>query len=65
MNKTEEKKSGQRMEIIVKGHKVTLHFADEPNPDVAMQVKQVLLSTCLLTADSRTTVKSSNASNFQ
>ncbi len=48
MNKTEEKDIRDRMEITVKGHKVTLHFADEPNPDVAVQVKQVLMSTCLL-----------------
>ena len=44
---------------------ITLHFADEPNPDVAVQVKQVLLSTCLLAADCRTADKSSNTSKFQ
>ena len=65
MNKTEEKDIRDRMEITVKGHKVTLHFADEPNPDVAVQVKQVLLSTCLLAADCRTADKSSNTSKFQ
>lgn len=65
MEQMEEKRNTCRMEITVKGHKVTLHFADEPNPDVAVQVKQVLLSTCLLAADSRTTNKSSNTSKFQ
>ena len=65
VNKSDIKNTVNRMEMTVKGRKVTLYFADEPNPDVAMQVKQVLLSTCLLAADSRTTNKSSNTSNFQ
>lgn len=51
MIQTEERKNDQRMEITVKGHKVTLHFADKPNPDVATQIKRVLLSTCLLATE--------------
>ena len=65
MNRADDRKNGQRMEITVKGHKVTLHFADEPNPDVAIQVKQVLLSTCLLATDCKTADKSSITSKFQ
>lgn len=65
MNNTEGTIKSSKMETTIKGHKVTLHFADEPNPDVAVQVKQVLLSTCLLAADCRTTDKSSNTSKFQ
>ncbi|MCI8857254.1 MAG: hypothetical protein HFH26_12040 [Clostridiaceae bacterium] len=65
MNNTEGTIKSSKMETTIKGHKVTLHFADEPNPDVAVQVKQVLLSTCLLAADCRTADKSSNTSKFQ
>lgn len=65
MASIEERKTHNRMEMTVKGRKVTLHFTEEPNPDVAMQVKQVLLSTCLLAADCRMVDKSSNTSNFQ
>ena len=65
MNNTEGTIKSSKMETTIKGHKVTLHFADEPNLDVAVQVKQVLLSTCLLAADCRTADKSSNTSNFQ
>ena len=32
------------MAITVEGHQVTLHFADEPNPQVAAQVRQALLN---------------------
>ncbi len=65
MNNAEGTIKSSKMETTIKGHKVTLHFADEPNPDVAVQVKQVLLSTCLLAADCRTADKSSNTSKFQ
>ena len=65
MNNTEGTVKSSKMETTIKGHKVTLHFADEPNPDVAVQVKQVLLSTCLLAGDCRTADKSSNTSKFQ
>ena len=32
--------------ISVEGRQVALHFADEPNPQVAAQVRQALLSCC-------------------
>ena len=65
MNNTERTISAAKMEVTVKGHKVTLHFADELSPDVAVQVKQVLLSTCLLAADCKTADKNSNISKFR
>ena len=42
-NHNSEKNS---MMISVEGHRVALHFADEPNPQVAAQVRQALLSYC-------------------
>lgn len=65
MNNAEGISRSSKMEVTIKGHRVTLHFADEPNPDVAVQVKQVLLSTCLLTTDCKREDKSLNTSNFQ
>ena len=32
--------------ITVEGHQVALYFANEPNPQVAVQVRQALLSCC-------------------
>lgn len=46
-----EKRNTCRTEMTVKGRKVTLHFTEEPNPDVAMQVKRLLLGTCLLSTE--------------
>ena len=34
------------MTISVEGHQVALYFTDEPNPQVAKQVRQALLSCC-------------------
>ena len=34
------------MTISVEGRQVALYFADEPNPQVAAQVRQALLSCC-------------------
>ena len=34
------------MAITVEGRQVALYFADEPNPQVAVQVRQALLSCC-------------------
>lgn len=34
------------MAITVEGRQVALYFADEPNPQVAAQVRQALLSCC-------------------
>ena len=34
------------MAITVEGHQVALYFADEPNPQVAAQVRQALLGAC-------------------
>lgn len=56
MIKSEKKDTANRMEMTVKGHKVTLHFMDEPNPDVAVQVKQLPLGSCLLETE-RSTAK--------
>jgi len=51
MGAMDEKRNACRMEMTVKGRKVTLHFTEEPNPDVAMQVKRLLLGTCLLSTE--------------
>ena len=34
------------MTISVEGRQVDLHFANKPNPQVAAQVRQALLSCC-------------------
>ena len=34
------------MTISVEGRQVALHFTDEPNPQVAAQVRQALLGAC-------------------
>lgn len=41
---TQEVKSPKRKTIMIQGHPVTLCFAEHPNPKVAEQVKQALLS---------------------
>ncbi len=46
MNNTEGTIKSSKMETTIKGHKVTLHFADEPNPDVAVQVKLFSALVC-------------------
>lgn len=55
MNSTKKMVCSRKMETTIKGRKVTLHFTDEPNPDVAMQVKRLLLGTCLLSDERQTT----------
>jgi len=51
MENLEETACSKKIETTIRGHKVTLHFADKPNPDVATQIKRVLLSTCLLATE--------------
>lgn len=41
----QEVRSPKRKTIMIQGHKVTLCFAERPNPKVAEQVKQALLSS--------------------
>lgn len=38
------------MTIMIQGHEVALFFSNEPNAQVALQVKQALLGTYLTTA---------------
>lgn len=40
--------SGKPVTITVQGHEVTLHFSDEPNLQVAAQIRQALLGMYLL-----------------
>ena len=40
-----EKSARSSMAITVEGHQVALYFANEPNPQVAVQVKQALLGS--------------------
>ncbi len=49
MSKSPQKESSEKMTITVQGHEVTLYFAAEPNSQVALQVKQALLSSYLPT----------------
>ena len=35
------------MTMIVDGHEVSLHFAEEPNVQIALKIKQALLGTFL------------------
>ncbi len=49
MSKNTQKESSEKMTITVLGHEVTLYFAVEPNSQVALQVKQVLLGSYLPT----------------
>ena len=41
------KKSNTQMTITVQGHEVTLYFSDEPNTQVAAQIRQALLGMYL------------------
>lgn len=47
MSKNTQKENSEKMTITVLGREVTLHFAAEPNSQVALQVKQALLSSYL------------------
>ena len=46
MTKATSSSEKNSMTISVEGRQVALHFADEPNPQVAKQVRQALLSCC-------------------
>lgn len=46
-NKIAKKNAHQSMAITVQGHEVTLLFADEPNTQIALKIKQALLGTYL------------------
>lgn len=50
MPKNEEKQERKKMTVTIQGHEVIMHFAEKANPQVAIQVKQALLGTYLLTA---------------
>lgn len=41
-----EENARNSMAITVEGRQVALFFADEPNPQVAAQVRQALLGVC-------------------
>lgn len=43
MSKAEKGNNKPNMTMIVEGHEVALIFADTPNPQVAAQIRQVLL----------------------
>lgn len=45
-----ENQEQKRMTVTVRGREVVLRFAKEANPQVALQVKQALLGTYLMTA---------------
>lgn len=49
VSKREENHENKKMIITICGHEVTLQFVEEANPQVALQVKEVLLGTYLLT----------------
>lgn len=50
MSKKEEKSEHKKMTVTIQGHEVILQFAEKANPQVAIQVKQALLGTYVLTA---------------
>ena len=45
--RTEKNDAHNSMAITVQGHKVALFFADQPNIQVALKIKQALLGTYL------------------
>jgi len=48
MSRNEESRE-QKMIITIQGHEVMLQFAEKANPQIAVQVKQALLGTYLMT----------------
>lgn len=40
----------QKMNITVQGRRIILLFAEKPNPEIAVRVKQALMGTYMLTA---------------
>ncbi len=49
MSNTEKNCEQKKMIITIQGHEVMLQFAEEANPQIAVQVKQALLGTYLMT----------------
>ncbi len=49
MFKREENGGQKEMVITIQGHEVMLQFAEEANPQIAVQVKRALLGTYLIT----------------
>ena len=49
MFKSERPKQDARMIITVQGREVAMQFAEKPNPQVALQVKQALMGNYLAT----------------
>lgn len=49
MSKPRKTDRDSTMTLIVQGHEVEMQFAEKPNPQVALQVKQALLGTYLPT----------------
>ena len=47
MFKSERPKQDARMIITVQGREVAMQFAEKPNPQVALQVKQALMGNYL------------------
>lgn len=47
MPRAEKARRDNKMTITIQGHEVSLTFAEEPNPQVAIQVKQALLGNYL------------------
>ena len=45
--RSEEENAHNSMSITVEGHRVALHFAREPDIQVAIKIKQALLGTYL------------------
>lgn len=45
MSSALNRNSSNQMIITVQGHEVTLHFSDEPNTQVVVQIRQALLGT--------------------
>ena len=48
MSKNNEELEHKKMTVTIEGHEVVLQFAEEANPQVALQVKQALLGTYLM-----------------
>ena len=52
MTKSENSLERSEMSITIQGHEVMLQFAEKANPEIALQVKQALLGTYLMTSKS-------------
>ncbi len=49
MSNTDKNCEQKKMIITIQGHEVILQFAEEANPQIAIQVKQAFLGTYLMT----------------